>query len=321
MPCWCLSKANAPPAGGSTTSDYEASGEPASALKKKLTDAGVGQSEIEAAVDKGEDERAALVDLCVAKKLEAAAPTTTNALADEAEPEPEPEAEPEAEAEAAPRDIALLIKPEADEAQRAKFIAGDHPEKIKVRQCICVEQIEDAIQDELSVTERLSIEFLDQDPDFGDNFIKLDDDTLPNMPDKARIRVRTQASVDAEVADNLRAHAEAEAAAQQAMIDDLVAAATQGMGDKEMPIGTKIHHPELGEGVVAEGFNRKRGRANQHSIDFGEGPVSVELKQFKHEKNAQWQVNGDMIMIVLLTTEAQQPEHAEQPEEVAENYS
>ena len=47
MPCWCLSKANAPPAGGSTTSDYEASGEPASALKKKLTDAGVDQSEIE----------------------------------------------------------------------------------------------------------------------------------------------------------------------------------------------------------------------------------------------------------------------------------
>ena len=57
MPCWCLSKANAPPAGGSTTSDYEASGEPASALKKKLTDAGVDQSEIEAAVDKGDDER------------------------------------------------------------------------------------------------------------------------------------------------------------------------------------------------------------------------------------------------------------------------
>jgi len=60
MPCWCLSKANAPPlAGGSTTSDYEASGEPASALKKKLTDAGVDQSEIDAAVDKGE----ALVDV------------------------------------------------------------------------------------------------------------------------------------------------------------------------------------------------------------------------------------------------------------------
>ena len=312
MPCWCLSKANAPPAGGSTTSDYEASGEPASALKKKLTDAGVDQSEIDAAVDKGEDERAALVDLCVAKKLEAAAPTTTNALADEAEPEPEPEAEPEAEAEAAPRDIALLIKPEADEAQRAKFIAGDHPEKIKVSQVHCVEQIEDAIQDELSVTERLSIEFLDQDPDFGDNFIKLDDDTLPNMPDKARIRVRTQASVDAEVADNLRAHAEAEAAAQQAMND----AATQGKADKEMPIGTKIHHPELGEGVVAEGFNRKRGRANQHSIDFGEGPVSVELKQFKHEKNAEWQVHGDVIMIVPYTTEAQQPE---QPEAAVEN--
>ena len=314
MPCWCLSKANAAPL-ASTTSDYEASGEPASALKKKLTDAGVEQSEIDAAVDKGDDERAALVDLCVAKRLEAAAPTTTNALADEAEAEPEPE--PEAEAEAAPRDIALLIKPEADEAQRAKFIAGDHPEKIKVPQVHCVEQIEDAIQDELSVTERLSIEYLDQDPDFGDNFIKLDDDTLPNMPDKARIRVRTQASVDAEVADNLRAHAEAEAAAQQAVID----AATQGMGDKEMPIGTKIHHPELGEGVVAEGFNRKRGRANQHSIDFGEGPVSVELKQFKHEKNARWQVNGDVIMIVLLTTEAQQPEQAEQPGEVAENYS
>ena len=53
MPCWCLSKANAPLA-GSTTSDYEASGEPASALKKKLTAAGVGQSEIDAAVDKGE---------------------------------------------------------------------------------------------------------------------------------------------------------------------------------------------------------------------------------------------------------------------------
>ena len=40
MPCWCLSKANAPLA-GSTTSDYEASGELATALKKKLTDAGV----------------------------------------------------------------------------------------------------------------------------------------------------------------------------------------------------------------------------------------------------------------------------------------
>ena len=101
MPCWCLSKANGTPLAGSTTSDYEASAEPASALKKKLTDAGVEQSEIDAAVDKGEDERAALVDLCVAKRLEAAAPTTTNALADEAEPEPEPEAE----AEAAPRDI------------------------------------------------------------------------------------------------------------------------------------------------------------------------------------------------------------------------
>ena len=36
-------------------------------------------SEIEAAVDKGEDERAALVDLCVAKKLEAAAAPTTAA--------------------------------------------------------------------------------------------------------------------------------------------------------------------------------------------------------------------------------------------------
>ena len=80
MPCWCLSKANAPLA-GSTTLAYEASGEPASALKKKLTAAGVDQSEIEAAVDKGENERAALVDLCVAKNLEAAAPTTTPANA------------------------------------------------------------------------------------------------------------------------------------------------------------------------------------------------------------------------------------------------
>ena len=42
------------PLAGSTTSDYEASAEPASALKKKLTDAGVDQSEIDAAVDKGE---------------------------------------------------------------------------------------------------------------------------------------------------------------------------------------------------------------------------------------------------------------------------
>ena len=44
--------ANAASLAGSTTSDYE--GQLASSLKKKLTDAGVDQSEIDAAVDKGE---------------------------------------------------------------------------------------------------------------------------------------------------------------------------------------------------------------------------------------------------------------------------
>ena len=44
--------ANAASLAGSTTSDCE--GQLASSLKKKLTDAGVDQSEIDAAVDKGE---------------------------------------------------------------------------------------------------------------------------------------------------------------------------------------------------------------------------------------------------------------------------
>ena len=82
-----------------------------------------------------------------------------------------------------------------------------------------------------------------------------------------------------------------------------------------MAIGLKIHHPHLGRGVIATGFKKKRGGANQHRIDFGQGPVSVNLKQFKH---AEWQVRGEkgdpVITIVSSLSPQETTAQPEQPE-------
>ena len=89
----------------------------------------------------------------------------------------------------------MLIKPEENAADRAKFLAGAYPEKLKVPRVHCVEQVEDALQNMLGVAERLSIEYLD--PDF-DEFVRMDEDSFHCMPDKVRVRVRTVAAFAAE---------------------------------------------------------------------------------------------------------------------------